>query len=310
LTRSIDQNPGEQVSNQLSSNNERRFSVRICRFNNDRVGVVLGDQVADVSAVTAELPAFHWPLPPGDAFIEALQRLRGRLQELAATAPRVPLSSVRLLSPVANPGKVIAAPVNYAKHIQESREDAGIHFGSDVSAIDRYALFLKASSSVVGAGQGIEIHHDDGRRTDHEVELALVIGQTARNVPLEQALQYVAGYCIGLDITIRGTEDRSYRKSLDTFTVLGPWLVTADEFGSPDAVDLSLQVNQESRQQANTRDLIWSVAKLVSFASAAYTLYPGDVIMSGTPEGVGPIQRGDTVHAAIEGIGHMQVAVR
>jgi 2-keto-4-pentenoate hydratase/2-oxohepta-3-ene-1,7-dioic acid hydratase in catechol pathway len=284
--------------------------VRICRFNDDRVGVVLGDQVADVSAVTRELPALHWPLPPGDAFFAALPGLKSRLQALAATAPRLPLSSVRLLSPVANPGKVIAAPVNYAKHIQESREDAGIHFGSDVSAIDRYALFLKASSSVVGAGQGIEIHHDDGRRTDHEVELALVIGQTARNVPLEQALQYVAGYCIGLDITIRGTEDRSYRKSLDTFTVLGPWLVTADEFGSPDAVDLSLQVNQESRQQANTRDLIWSVAKLVSFASAAYTLHPGDVIMSGTPEGVGPIQRGDTVYAAIEGIGHMQVAVR
>jgi len=284
--------------------------VRICRFNDDRVGVVLGDQVADVSAVTDELPALRWPLPPGDAFIAALPRLRGRLQEIAATAPRFPLSSVRLLSPVANPGKVIAAPVNYAKHIQESRADAGINFGSEVSAIDRYALFLKASSSVVGAGEGIEIHHDDGRRTDHEVELALVIGQTARNVPLEQALQHVAGYFIGLDITIRGTEDRSYRKSLDTFTVLGPWLVTADEFGSPDAVDLSLRVNQETRQQASTRDLIWSVAKLVSFASTAYTLHPGDVIMSGTPEGVGPIQRGDTVYAAIEGIGHMQVAVR
>jgi 2-keto-4-pentenoate hydratase/2-oxohepta-3-ene-1,7-dioic acid hydratase in catechol pathway len=284
--------------------------VRICRFNDHRVGVVLGDQVADVTAVTDDLPALRWPLPPGDAFVAALPRLRERMLQLAATAPRLPLASVRLLSPVANPGKVIAAPVNYAKHIQESREDAGIHFGNEVSAIDRYALFLKASSSVVGAGEGIQIHHDDGRRTDHEVELALVIGQTARHVPIEQALQYVAGYCIGLDITIRGTEDRSYRKSLDTFTVLGPWLVTADEFGSPDAVNLSLQVNQEPRQQANTRDLIWSVAKLVSFASAAYTLHPGDVIMSGTPEGVGPIQRGDTIHSTIDGIGHMHVAVR
>jgi 2-keto-4-pentenoate hydratase/2-oxohepta-3-ene-1,7-dioic acid hydratase in catechol pathway len=284
--------------------------VRMCRFNDNRVGVVLGDQVADVTAVTDDLPALRWPLPPGDAFVAALPRLRERMLQLAATAPRLPLASVRLLSPVANPGKVIAAPVNYAKHIQESREDAGIHFGNEVSAIDRYALFLKASSSVVGAGEGIQIHHDDGRRTDHEVELGLVIGQTARHVPLEQALQYVAGYFIGLDITIRGTEDRSYRKSLDTFTVLGPWLVTADEFGSPDAVNLSLQVNQEPRQQANTRDLIWSVAKLVSFASAAYTLHPGDVIMSGTPEGVGPIQRGDTIHSNIEGIGHMHVAVR
>ena len=284
--------------------------MRICRFNDSRVGVVLGEEVADVTAVVGELPSLRWPLPPGDAFIEALPRLRERLQQLAATAARLPLAGVRLLSPVANPGKVIAAPVNYAKHIQESREDSGIHFGSDVSAIDRYALFLKASSSVVGAGEGVQIHHDDGRRTDHEVELGLVIGQTARHVPLEQALQYVAGYFIGLDITIRGTEDRSYRKSLDTFTVLGPWLVTADEFGSPDAVNLSLRVNEEPRQQANTRDLIWSVAKLVSFASAAYTLHPGDIILSGTPEGVGPIQRGDTIHAAIDGVGTMDVAVR
>jgi 2-keto-4-pentenoate hydratase/2-oxohepta-3-ene-1,7-dioic acid hydratase in catechol pathway len=284
--------------------------VRICRFNGNRVGLVVGDEIADVTAITNELPLVRWPFPHGDAFIAELPNLRGRLEQMADSAKKIPLSSVSLLSPIANPSKVIAAPVNYAKHIQESREDAGINFGSDVSAIDRYALFLKASSSVVGAGEGIEIHHDDGRRTDHEVELTLVIGQTARNVPLEQALQYVAGYCIGLDITIRGTEDRSYRKSLDTFTVLGPWLVTADEFGSPDAVDLALNVNNEPRQQANTCDLIWSVAKLVSFASAAYTLYPGDVIMSGTPEGVGPIQRGDTVYAAIEGIGHMQVAVR
>jgi 2-keto-4-pentenoate hydratase/2-oxohepta-3-ene-1,7-dioic acid hydratase in catechol pathway len=284
--------------------------VRICRFNDNRLGVVLGDEVADVSAVIDELPSLRWPLPHGDAFIAALPKLRARMAELAAVSARLPLSSLHLLSPVANPGKVIAAPVNYVKHIQESRQDAGINFGSDVSAIDRYALFLKASSSVVGAGEGIEIHHDDGRRTDHEVELALVIGQTARNVPQEQALQYVAGYFIGLDITIRGTEDRSFRKSLDTFTVLGPWLVTADEFGSPDEVELSLHVNQERRQQASTRDLIWSVAKLVSFASAAYTLHPGDVIMSGTPEGVGPIQRGDTLCADIHGIGQMKVAVR
>lgn len=284
--------------------------MRICRFNDNRLGVVLGDEVADVSAVIDELPSLRWPLPHGDAFIAALPKLRTRMAELAAVSVRLPLSSLHLLSPVANPGKVIAAPVNYAKHIQESRQDAGINFGFDVSVIDRYALFLKASSSVVGAGEGIEIHHDDGRRTDHELELALVIGQTARNVPQDQALQYVAGYFIGLDITIRGTEDRSFRKSLDTFTVLGPWLVTADEFGSPDEVELSLCVNQERRQQASTRDLIWSVAKLVSFASAAYTLHPGDVIMSGTPEGVGPIQRGDTLHAAIQGIGQMQVAVR
>lgn len=285
--------------------------MRICRFDNDRVGVVVGDRVADVTEVVSEaLPSQRWPFSRGDAFIAALPQLRQRLEAAAADAPTRPLAEVRLLSPVANPGKIIAAPVNYMKHVEESREDAGINFGTEISLIDRYALFLKANSSMVGAGEGVEIHHDDGRRTDHEVELALVIGKTARNVSEQDALEYIAGYFIGLDITIRGTEDRSYRKSLDTFTVLGPWLVTADEFGAPDAVELDIKVNDEPRQNANTRDLIWSVAKIISFASHSYTLEPGDVILTGTPEGVAPIKRGDRMDARIEGIGAMRVMVR
>ncbi|TGG95053.1 FAA hydrolase family protein [Natronospirillum operosum] len=285
--------------------------MRICRYNNNRVGVVSGDEVADVTAVVMDcLPPQQWPFKRGDAFVAALDDLRPKLEEAAATAPRQKLADIKLLSPVANPGKIIAAPVNYMKHIEESREDQGINFGTEVSLIDRYALFLKANSSLVGASEGVQIHHDDGRRTDHEVELGLVVGKTARNVSLENALEYVAGYFIGLDITIRGTEDRSYRKSLDTFTVLGPWLVTADEFGDPGNIRLSISVNGEPRQDANTRDLIWSVAKCVSFASQSYTLEPGDVILTGTPEGVAPIARGDVMRAEIDRIGEMTVNVR
>lgn len=284
--------------------------MKLARFDDQRLGVVLGDEIADVTGVLDHLPTRRWPFPPGDDLIAHLDVLRPAIEAALPAAPRLPLAGRRWLSPVANPGKVVAAPVNYRKHIEESRADAGIHFGNEVSAIDRYALFLKATSSVVGAGEGIEIHHDDGRRTDHEVELALVIGRQARHVPLAQALSCVAGYLIGLDITIRGTEDRSWRKSLDTFTVLGPWLVTADAFGDPEAVDLRIAVNGETRQDANTRDLIWSVARCISMASSAYTLYPGDVILTGTPEGVGPIARGDTLDAWIQGIGAMQVAVR
>ncbi|MGA1326744.1 MAG: fumarylacetoacetate hydrolase family protein [Rubrivivax sp.] len=284
--------------------------MKLARFDDQRLGVVLDDEIADVTGVLDHLPTRRWPFPPGDDLIAHLDALRPAIEAALPAAPRLPLAGRRWLSPVANPGKVVAAPVNYRKHIEESRADAGIHFGNEVSAIDRYALFLKATSSVVGAGEGIEIHHDDGRRTDHEVELALVIGRQARHVPLEQALSCVAGYLIGLDITIRGTEDRSWRKSLDTFTVLGPWLVTADAFGDPEAVDLRIAVNGETRQDANTRDLIWSVARCISMASSAYTLYPGDVILTGTPEGVGPIARGDTLDAYIQGIGAMQVAVR
>ena len=147
------------------------------------------------------------------------------------------------------------------------------------------------------------------RRTDHEVELALVIGKTASNVSKAEALDYVAGYCIGLDITLRGPEERSFRKSIDTYTVLGPWLVTPDEFGLPTDVGLRLDVNGEPRQDANTRDLILSVVDLIEFASSFYTLHPGDVIITGTPEGVGPIRPGDTMNANVDRIGELHVRV-
>lgn len=285
--------------------------MRICRFNNHRVGVISDHGITDVTdIVQAALPPCHWPLPRHDLLIAALPQLQQSLQIAVNERQQIDLASVSWLSPVANPGKLIAAPVNYMAHVEESQQDPGIHFGTDVTFIDRYALFLKATSSMVGASEGVEIHHDDGRRTDHEVELAVVIGQKARNIPIEKALEVVAGYTIGLDITIRGTEDRSYRKSLDTFSVLGPWLVTADELGSPDNLQLSIHVNGEPRQLANTRDLIWNVAKLISVASHAYTLFPGDVIFTGTPEGVAPINRGDVMHAEIEKIGAMDVQVR
>ena len=124
------------------------------------------------------------------------------------------------------------------------------------------------------------------------------------------ALDHVAGYCIGLDMTIRGPEERSLRKSLDSFTVLGPWMVTRDEFPKPTAIGLSITVNGEPRQDANTRDLVINVADLIAYASSFYTLMPGDVLLTGTPEGVGPVQPGDVMEAAIDHIGSMTVRVR
>ena len=120
----------------------------------------------------------------------------------------------------------------------------------------------------------------------------------------------MAGYAIGLDITIRGSEDRSFRKSPDSYSVLGPWLVTADEIPDPGTLDLEIAVNGERRQQSNTRYLILGVAELVELASSMYTLHPGDVIFTGTPEGVSPIEPGDRIVATIQSIGTMQVAVR
>jgi 2-keto-4-pentenoate hydratase/2-oxohepta-3-ene-1,7-dioic acid hydratase in catechol pathway len=283
--------------------------MRLCRFNDDRVGVILDDKVADVSdTVHRALPSARWPFPPGDMLMSEFASLRPQLEKDAESGKKISLSSAKLLSPVANPGKVIAAPVNYKKHIDESIADAGIHHQNEVHPIDRYSLFLKANSSVVGASHGVERQHP-GRRVDHEIELGLVIGKTVKYLSEETALDCVAGYIIGLDMTVRGTEDRSYRKSMDSYTVLGPWLVTPDEFGDPSEVDFELKVNGETRQKANTRDLIWSIRKIISVASHAYTLHPGDVIISGTPEGVGPVEAGDKMWCQIDGIGEMVVDI-
>jgi len=283
--------------------------MKLCRYVGDRVGLVDGDDVLDVTSALEALPAHRYPLPNYDLMIAHLDELRAPIERAAANAPRLSLRDVALLSPVANPGKIVAAPVNYKKHLEEARADAAIHHQNQVAEIQRVGLFLKATSSVIGASQGISIRHPD-RRTDHEIELAAVIGKRTDRVSREQALDYIAGYCIGLDITVRGPEERSLRKSIDTYTVLGPWMVSAGAVHDPSSLDLKLTVNGELRQQANTRDLIIGIADLIVFATSFYTLMPGDVLLTGTPEGVGPIKPGDMIEASISQIGSMQVPVR
>ena len=137
----------------------------------------------------------------------------------------------------------------------------------------------------------------------------MVIGKPARNVSAADALNHVTGYCIGLDITIRGPEERSFRKSPDTYTVLGPWLVTADELNDPSQLAFTIAVNGEVRQDANTDDLVLGVRELIELASSFYTLHPGDVILTGTPQGVGPVRPGDVLLAKMDRIGEMRVNV-
>jgi len=282
--------------------------MKICRFNDNRLGVIDGQDVIDVTPAFDAIPRYGYPLPAFDPLIANLDMVMQRITALRERSPRLPLADVRLLSPVANPGKVIAAPVNYQKHLEEVLADANLHHDVKINHIQKAGMFLKAGSSVVGAGQGVRLRKLD-RRNDHEVELAVVIGREADNVTRSEALQYVAGYCVGLDITIRGPEERSLRKSPDTYTVLGPWLTTADEVGDPGDLDLQLSVNGERRQKSNTSDLILGVPELVEFASAFYTLHPGDIILSGTPEGVSPIKPDDVISAGVEHLGTMTVSV-
>ena len=285
--------------------------MRLCRFNENRLGIVEGDLVKDVTTALDVLPSFRYPLPSHDLMIGGLEAVRHRITTLLPGAPSVPLADVKLLSPVANPGKIIAAPVNYQKHLDEVKVDAALHANNPghTITIQSAGLFLKATSSLTGQDAGIAVCQLD-RRTDHEVELAIVIGRRGRNITRGDALNYVAGYSVGLDVTIRGSEDRSFRKSPDTYSVLGPWLVTPDDVPDPGVLELELSVNGERRQKSNTRYLILGVPELIELASSFYTLYPGDVIFTGTPEGVSPIQPGDEVVASIERVGSLHVRVR
>lgn len=277
--------------------------MRIARFDNNRVGIVLADAIRDVTGVLGQLPAHRHPFPRHDALIANLDILQN-----ATTVRTVPLGGAALLSPVANPGKIMAAPVNYKKHLEEALADKGIHHGKLVDEIHKAGIFLKATSSVVGPSEGVRLVHTD-RRNDHEVELVVVIGAEGRNIAAGDALEHVAGYCIGLDMTIRGPEDRSLRKSPDSYTVLGPWLVTPDEVGDPGALEVQIAVNGQVRQREKTSELILSVPQLIAWASSFYTLYPGDVLLTGTPQGVGPVKPGDEMLASISRIGEMRVSV-
>jgi 2,4-diketo-3-deoxy-L-fuconate hydrolase len=282
--------------------------MRLCRFNGNRLGIVGGGEVADVSAALESLPAVRWPVPYGDLLIAHLDEVRSRAEALAPKASRLPLDRVKLDSPVANPSKIIAAPVNYMKHVEEARADAGINFGSEIKTIDQYGLFLKSNTSLIGPGEPVRLPALD-RRMDHEIELALIIGREGYRIPEAAAFDYVAGYAVSLDMVIRGPEDRSWRKSFDTFSVVGPWLTTADEVQDPNNLDFWIKVNGDARQKSNTKYLIFGLARLIAYASQAYRLYPGDIIMTGTPEGVGPVAPGDVMECWIDQVGEMKVAV-
>lgn len=269
----------------------------LATYDDGRVGLVAGQEIADVTEEvrSATTPSGHGlmldVIRGWDDVGPALTR--------GAERARRPLASVRLRAPVPAPTKVVAAPVNYLDHMSEMSVD------SHVSSL---GVFLKAPSSVLDPGGTIQLPYTD-RRFDQEGELAVVIGRQARHVTVDAALDHVFGYTGLMDITMRGGEDRSTRKSFDTFTPLGPWLATREEFGPPDAVELRCSVNGDLRQHANTHELIWDVPKLVAYVSSVMTLEPGDVIATGTPAGVGPIQAGDTVELVLSGIGTLRTAV-
>ncbi len=286
------------------------MQCKLCRYDDDRLGVVRGDMVHDVTEAQTQIRAAAPYAMKGDAVIAALPAWRSRLEEMAAKAPGKPVSQVKLL--VAGGAALEAG--GGADQLQGAyRGDGGAREPTQnimpSAAIGTAGLFLKANSSMVGPSEGVAIRFPD-RRNEHEVELAIIFGKQGSDIPRDKALDYVAGYCIGLDMTARGKEDRSFRKSIDSYSVLGPWLVTADEIADPDNVPLTISVNGEVKQSSNTKQLIYDCRKLIEWGSTFYTFYPGDVLFTGTPEGVSPVKPGDVMHAEIAPIGAMDVPVR
>jgi 2-keto-4-pentenoate hydratase/2-oxohepta-3-ene-1,7-dioic acid hydratase in catechol pathway len=253
------------------------------------------------------------PLGAGDlgVLIDKTQRF-GK----SAAGPALPLADVELLAPLLRPGKLLAAAANFQDHVTEA--------GGEPLDRSRLSprLFLKPPTSIVGPGADIRLPTVSDQ-IDWEAELGVVIGTTARDVPVDKALDIVAGYLTSNDVSARSmdfgyerdTDDKAVwffdwlaGKWLDGFAPLGPWLVTADEVPDPQALSITCDVNGVRRQDGSTKDMIFSCAELVSFASSLMTLEPGDVILTGTPAGVGAatgdyLKVGDEVSVTIGHLG-------
>lgn len=221
------------------------------------------------------------------------------LSAAAAEGELFRIDDVQIDAPVPDPAKIIAAPVNYRDHQAEMNEDAHI------SAL---GFFLKSPASVLAPQGTVRLPYTD-RRFDQEGELALVIGKEASHVSSQDALGVVAGYTLLLDMTMRGGEDRSTRKSFDTFTPMGPYFVTPDEVGPLDQLNLRCWVDDELRQDADIKDLIWGVPELIAYASSVTKLLPGDIITTGTPAGIGQVTDGQRIALEIGPLGRLEVNV-
>lgn len=271
--------------------------MKLAMFNDFLPGVVVGDRIADVSRMVGEAVMglrFYERMP---AIIEEFGRLRGRLEE-AARGAGSPLAGVRLRAPLPRPSKIICALGNFFEGTRTARR-----------AID---MFLKAPSAILDPGGTVELPPHKASVFHHEAEIAAVIGRRARNVAESEAPAQIFGYTCFIDVSARGLGNGvGFRgKSFDTFGPIGPWIVTAEEVGDPQKLQVRLWVDGQPRHDYNTDDMEHPVTELVSWASQVVALEPGDVLSCGTNhQGIGPVQDGERVEIEIERIGRMVVRV-
>ena len=271
--------------------------MKLARFDGGRIGVVRGESIVDVTGVLGAARD-EWPPVGMNRLIANFAQLREKLERAAGQA--MPLAAVKLQTPVPWPNKIMAFPVNYQAH--------GAEMGSAYRA-NTQGFFLKPPSALIGPSEPIVLPPVADRGVQHECELAIVIGKEGGNIAREDALDHIFGYSCLIDAVIRGKEERVARKGFDTFCPVGPWIATADEVGDPSDLRGRLWVNGELRQDATTKDLIVDIPGMIEMASSVMTLYPGDIIASGTPAGVGPIVDGDKVRIEFERVGEMTLDV-
>lgn len=285
--------------------------MKLASFNDYRVGVVDGEVLCDITPL---LPAALDVLPRQrmNWLIANWDTVAGQVEEHRAACRRVPIASAQVLTPNPAPPHVFAAPANYRKHIGELGSRAVTKPGRTAR---EQGFFLMAPGSITGPNSPILVPRDSARRFDHESELAVIIGKAGRNIPREKAMEYVFGYSCLIDATMRiekdlHEEERSMRKSFESFTPVGPYIVTADEVPNANKLQNRLWVNGQIRQEANTEEMIVGIAEMIELVSSVLAIQPGDIIASGTPEGVGPFAPGDEVRIEIENVGAMSLPVR
>lgn len=267
-----------------------------------RVGRVDGEEIIDLSGIDGVGTSLK-------ALIPELAAVRGRI--LAATGPRYPLADVTLLAPVDDPQKYLGIGMNYAAHAEEARQ-AGI-------PIPTSQMWFNKQVSCINDPFGEIVRPTVSEQLDYEIELGVVIGKPARNVSAANAREYIAGYLVTNDVSIRDwlaklSPTFTLGKSFDTHGPIGPWLTTDDEIGDPLNLQMTLSVNGEVRQSADTSDMIYDIYDQIAYLSQVMTLQPGDILATGTPSGIGaPTQNwlvpGDVVRAEIEGLGAIENAV-
>ena len=290
--------------------------MKICCYNDGAPGLIADGSIYPLGKVLAAAGAARAGATMAEV-IEALANHPSAATALESARREKPLAlaSARLLAPVDNPPAIWAAAANYRAHQAEMRERVGAYDRSELSADDLMAeLFLKPASSIIGPG-GTVVLPKISRHVDFECELCAVIGRTAKKVPAERALDYVYGYTMCWDISIRDPwgkgrhNTRNIRKGFDTFCGLGPWIVTRDEIRDPQDLRIHVEQNGKTVMEAHTADMINGPRDLIRFLSSATTLRPGTLITTGTPAGVSKLAPGDRLKGTLTGIGTMELDV-